>query len=320
MHQQSIRRAASLIACGLVAACQSLLSSPPPINEPALAEPALPQGYKKTPPASAESTREILMQTATVFRGRISSVKFTFDDCSGPRTNYVFSDAKSLIGTEIPAQVTVSVFGGPTPRGTWMRATEITRLALNSEYTVFLRNTDWTFSPVVRNLAFRSERIGGRDVLIDPDGHLVTGWGEDGPLLSEASVTEAVGHRASGYRDAEAGTRKDSAIVAADAEALPVLRRGPGGADAATRRQPDATSDRSLTKEELSKARLFERPQLASNSATATARDAISPEGLISAVRKEAERHDLKIGGKVVLNPYWRCWSSTPTVNASRPQ
>jgi hypothetical protein len=165
----------------LLAACNPFGKRPegPPgdrtTQEPAQ-EPVVPAGYQKIAPAPVDTSRQILAQTSTIFRGSLKDVQFTYDGCSGPRTDYVFSNSSPLLGekVEVEAQVNLRVLGGPTPRGTWLAVSELPQLALDSQYVVFLRNTDWTFSPIVGNLAFRVETIAGREVLVNPDGRAVT--------------------------------------------------------------------------------------------------------------------------------------------------
>ncbi len=319
MPHRWIRPLTSLALCALLGACQSWSTRPAPVvEEPARAEPALPAGYVKTPPSPARTSREILAQTAVVFSGRVVGVQHTFDDCGGPRTNYVISEARSLFGAEVPAQVTLSVFGGPTPRGTWMSSDDLPHLAIDGRYTVFLRNTDWTFSPVLRNLAFRSETIAGREVLVDAGGRLVTGWSASGPALSELVVSDAVGSHARGYRDVQAGERKDVAVSGGPAGAAPELRRGPSRAGVAAPQLPVVGTDRSLGRDELVRSRLFERPALTPGLPADAVRDALSSEALVAAVRAESDRIGVRVGGRIALHPYWRCWSSTPTTSVSR--
>jgi hypothetical protein len=66
---------------------------------------------------------------------------------------------------------------------------------------------------------------------------------------------------------------------------------------------------------ELRRAALFSRPTLTA----AAIRDVpvISAQGLVAAVNAEAERVHATIGGRIALAPYWKCWSSTPTMRAS---
>jgi hypothetical protein len=286
------------------------------VEEPPRAEPAIPGGYRKVPPAAADTATDILRQTASIVRGRISAVEFSFDDCAGPRTNYVFSDAKALLGTEVPSRITLPVFGGSTPRGTWLRATEISSMAIGSEYTVFLRSTDWTFSPVVRNLAFRSETIGGREVLVDSDGHLLTGWGEARPVVSAVAVTEAVGHRSRGYSAVDAPARKDAATSATESTDAPRLARGPMGAEARAEVQLRSAGAPAMTPLELARSRLFERPSLLAAPTAVSGTDAMSREALVAAIRKDEERAKVTVGGRLTLTPYWKCWSATPTVSS----
>jgi hypothetical protein len=174
-------------------------SNPVTSTVPVLREPVVPVGYTKIPPAPADSSGGILAQTATVFRGKLKDVQFTYDDCGGPRTSYVFSDASPLLGEVVSSDVNLSVLGGPTPRGTWLTVSETPKLALDSDYVVFLRNTDWTFSPIVADLAFRVEKIGGREALVHPSGRVLTGWDGDGPVLSAQAVSDPVGGAERGY-------------------------------------------------------------------------------------------------------------------------
>jgi hypothetical protein len=164
-------------------------------------EPVLPAGYTKIAPGPASSSAQILAQTASVFRGTLKDVSLTYDDCGGPRIVYGFSGNSPLLGETVNPQVSVKILGGQTPRGTWLTVSEVPQLALDSEYVVFLRNTDWTYSPIVANLAFRVEKIGGQEVLVHPSGKVLTGWGEHGPTLSAQLVTEQVGSSTRGYRN-----------------------------------------------------------------------------------------------------------------------
>jgi hypothetical protein len=256
----------------------------------------------------------MLAQTSAVIRGTIKDVRFTYDDCGGPRTNYIFSDSSSLLGSPVTSEVTLSVLGGPTPNGTWVRVSEIPRLALNSEYVVFLRNTDWTYSPVVANLVFRREVAGGRELLVDPSGHAVTGWGDDGPVLSAARVSDAVGHQVRGYRGAQAN---ETPANPSSGEENPngAVQGGEGNAPPPPAPSPGRTGGSPLSRapspEEIARAGLFAKPALSAgtigNEQTATV------ESLVAAVRAAAARDRVNIGGRLTLVPYWKCWSITPT-------
>ena len=93
-----VTAAALLVQAALLVACRQ---SPPGVQNtagPALPEPVVPAGYQKIPPAAVDGGASMLAQTASVFRGVLKDVRFTYDDCGGPRTNYVFSDSSSLAG------------------------------------------------------------------------------------------------------------------------------------------------------------------------------------------------------------------------------
>jgi hypothetical protein len=281
---------------------------------PPLLEPVVPAGYKKIAPASLDDSGQMLGQTAAIFRGSLKSVQFTYEGCAGPRTNYVFSDSSSLVGERVQSTVTVRVLGGPTPGGKWVGVSELPKLALDSQYVVFLRNTDWTFSPIVGNLVFRVEKIAGKEVLVHPSGRAVTGWGEDGPVLSVGSVSEVVGSKLHGYRTSDApaaGDRPTSAVPDAKGEL-----RSSDHAEPAPARTQDSVLASAPSLAETRKAGLFARPAL-SPSAIAN-EPTVSIDSFVAATRAAAEQAQVNIGGRLTLDPNWKCWSFTPTARAAR--
>jgi hypothetical protein len=281
---------------------------------PPLLEPVVPADYRKIPPAPVDDAGQMLAQTATVFRGSLKRVHFTYDDCAGPRTNYVFSDSSSLIGAQVQSTVTLKMLGGPTPAGKWIRVTELPRLALDSEYVTFLRNTDWTFSPIVGNLVFRVETIVDREVLVDPSGRAVTGWGADGPLLSIAAVSEVVGNKLRGYKGSDAPAAEDQS-TSATTDPKGELRSADSAAPTLSRTQ-DSLLARAPSSAEIRRAGLFARPPL---SPPAIANEpTVSVHSFVAATRAAADRAQVNIGGRLTLDPNWKCWSSTPTARAVR--
>jgi hypothetical protein len=312
---RSFRRSVNLFALAvLLSGCHSKPPGEQITAGPPLPEPVIPAGYQKIPPASVEDSAQMLAQTATIFRGSLKSVQFTYDDCGGPRTDYVFSDSSSLIGTPVSATVTLAVLGGPTPGGKWVGVSELPTLALDSEYVAFLRNTDWTFSPIVGNLVFRVEKIAGREVLVDPDGHAVTGWGADGPLLSVAPVSEAVGAKLHGYKSTDAPAKDDQPTTAAS-DPKGELRAADNATPTPARTQGSLLV-RAPSLDEIRKAGMFARPALI---ASAVGNEpTVSIDSFIAATRGAADRAQVIIGGRLTLDPSWKCWSSTPTAEASR--
>jgi hypothetical protein len=317
MDRDNIQLFASiLVIAALFSACATNQRVDVAGTEAPRPEPVVPAGYQKIAPAPVDTSQQMLAQTATIFRGVLREVYFTYDDCAGPRTNYVFSGSATLVGTQVQPQVTVRVFGGPTPYGTWAEISEHPQLALDSEYIVFLRNTDWTYSPIVGNLVFRREMLAGREVLVGPTGHAVTGWAESGPLLSADPVSEAVGQQIRSYRHAKrptqiphpssAGTDPNPNVKPATGSApAPALGRTEGSAIAGA---PSLA--------EIRKLGLFERP--ATSDAAIVNVPPFSAESLVAAVRAAAGRAQVSIGGRLALDPYWRCTGATPTVKGRR--
>jgi hypothetical protein len=308
---------ASILAItALISGCRAKQPDDLAATEPPRPEPVVPVGYQKIAPGPVDSSVEMLRQTATIFRGVLKDVQFTYDDCAGPRTNYVFADSTTLLGAKVQSEVTLRILGGPTPYGTWIRVSELPQLALDSEYLVFLRNTDWTFSPIVGNLVFRREVTAGRELLIDPTGHAVTGWGDDGPRLSAASVSEPVGDQLRGYRGSYEPTEEEHSSSAETSPNADVRPAG-GNAPAPTPRRIEGSAVKGAPSiSEARKAGLFVKPAL---SAAAIGNESIiSAESLVSAIRVEADRANINIGGRITLDPSWRCWSSTPTAKAVR--
>jgi hypothetical protein len=303
-----------LVVAILLSGCKSRPPGEQITNGPPLPEPVVPAGYQKIPPAPIEDSAQMLAQTATVFRGSLKSVQFTYNDCSGPRTNYVFSDSDSLLGTEVSSTVTLAVLGGPTPGGKWVGVSELPKLALDSEYVTFLRNTDWTFSPIVGNLVFRVEKIAGREVLVDPNGHAVTGWGADGPMLSAAPVSEVVGAKLHGYKSSDAPAKDDLPTTAGTDP------KGESRSESTATPAPAHTQDSLLASapslDEIRKAGLFARPALIASAITNE--PTVSIDSFLAATRTAADRAQVKIGGRLTLNPNWKCWSSTNTAKAVR--
>lgn len=311
------RHQLGILACCIILATTSGCRRAPvdadtgPPGEPQREEPVVPAGYAKIPPAPLDSPTQMLAQTATIFRGKLKEIHFTYDLCGGPRTQYVFGDSSSLVGVAVGPNVTLKVLGGQTPEGTWVSVSELPQLALDSEYVVFLRNTDWTYSPIVSNLVFRQETVDGRQVLVDPDGHLVTGWSEDGPSLSAARVSEPVGLQRRSMRAVRPVPPAQSTTDSPNPRAV-VSAAGAGNADQPAPSPAVTAAELSFTSEEIRASGMFARPALAE--AAAVNQQSATTQSFVSAITAAAERANVRIGGRLTLEPYWKCWNSTPTV------
>lgn len=272
----------------------------------------------KVAPRAFESVRDLLEQTAALVEGEVFEVGYSFDDCAGPRTRVHLREATSLLGTTVPPELELKVFGGPLPNGLWAEASGAPRFALGSRYVVFLRNTDWTFAPVLGSHAYRREVIAGKPVLITQEGHAVTGFTEHGIAMATVQLTEAVGRRHRGMERAVATPPPDRGVAdsgpsGAGLEAKddtssvggPVVGSG-GGAAIAGLVGSDAR--------QIAASGRHARPASLGVSGDAVV-SAISLDQFVASIRHVAERENVRIGGPIELEPRWRCWNMTPESN-----
>ncbi len=280
----------------------------PVATQAPLEQPALPAGYIKISPAPLDTAAQKLAQTAAIFRGKLKNVGFTYDSCGGPRTEYVFGSASTLAGVAMPADLTLKVLGGPIPSGSWVSVSEQPRLALDAEYVVFLRNTDWTYSPIVSDLVFRVEALGGREVLVNAQGRVLVAWNEDGAQFSAAAVSEPVGLQWKRIRHAPRPVESAGATSGSPSPRAVVEGSRATGEGVPSRLAPP---DFAPSTEEIRASGMFARPRL--TGALGANEHAATAQALVASVMSEAERQGLRIGGRFALEPYWKCWSTTPT-------
>ena len=255
----------------------------------------------KIAPRAFESMRAILEQTAAVVEGDVSDIAFDFDDCAGPRTKVKVVNAHSVLGTTVTTEIVLSIFGGPTPDGHWFRASEMPRFALGSRYVFFIRNTDWTFAPIIGELAYRLETIAGRSVLVNGNGQAVTGLSETGIETNTVPLTEPTGNRyralrpeagRGGQADHGESDRVPTVVGTADGELLPPSY-GP-------------------SPREITASGQFARPAILPTATGDAVKDALTPAAFIAAIKQNADREQVRVGGYLALQPLWRCWAITP--------
>jgi hypothetical protein len=134
------------------------------------------EALAKAPPAnarlpqSAGSMDAILDQTAAVIEGEVSDITSTYDEKSGPWTQVTLTRVKAHLGEVQEPRLTLRVRGGPLPDGRVIVIPELPSFVRGKRYLVFLRNTSWSWSPVIGDLALRFETVAGREVLVDSRG------------------------------------------------------------------------------------------------------------------------------------------------------
>jgi hypothetical protein len=118
----------------------------------------------------------MLAQTATVLEGTVSSIDHTYDEKSGPWTQYIFSNLTHDLGTKVPGdKFVLRQLGGPLPSGKVMDVSDIPKFILGARYIAFLNNTTWNLAPLVgASLAFRVESLDGKPAIVSFDGFGLT--------------------------------------------------------------------------------------------------------------------------------------------------
>jgi hypothetical protein len=130
-----------------------------------------------------------IAQTAAVVEGSVADIQYDYTDEDGPWTTVMLSDVRAHFGESAPF-VEIRHFGGPLPNGKMLVAAELPVFELKKRYVVFLRNTAWNLSPVVGDLAFSVESVGGAEALLNSDGQPVTEVGAAGIGLGPAILED----------------------------------------------------------------------------------------------------------------------------------
>ena len=126
-------------------------------------------------PRALHDLESVVRQLNAIVLADMRDMSTMYDRCEGPRTVLQLANVRTLLGGPHTDTMQLRVFGGPIPGGRYARDSEAPRYAVGRRYLLFLFNTDWRFSPVIGDLAFRVERVAGREVLVSPDGQGVTG-------------------------------------------------------------------------------------------------------------------------------------------------
>src|SRR5215469_16336824 len=135
-------------------------------------------------PGAAETLERILDQTSIIIDGRVTQIDYTYDDQSGPWTVATLSEVRTLLGEAVGSTLTVRTRGGHLPDGRFLAVPELASFKEGERYVVFLRNTSWSWSPVVRNFALRVVSDGGREALASNEGIALEGVNSSGLVFS----------------------------------------------------------------------------------------------------------------------------------------
>ncbi|WP_147443509.1 hypothetical protein [Corallococcus sicarius] len=131
------------------------------------------------PPRAVDGLLSLLDQTASVVEGDVIDLRSESSPRTGPWTVVTLGNVRAHLG-EAPRELRLKQAGGLLPDGRQLVVSHVPRFVLGARYVVFLRNTAWSLSPVLDGHAFRVESVGGREVLVGPEGGLVAGLGSAG--------------------------------------------------------------------------------------------------------------------------------------------
>jgi hypothetical protein len=126
-------------------------------------------------PQMVDSLSAVVRQLNAIVLADVRDISTDYDGCEGPRTVLHLANVRSLLGGAHTDTMQIRVFGGPLPGGRYLRDSKSPRYVAGGRYVLFLFNTDWRYSPVIADYAFRVEPAAGAEMLIAPNGHAVTG-------------------------------------------------------------------------------------------------------------------------------------------------
>jgi hypothetical protein len=254
-------------------------------------------------PASFDRIDTLLKQTAAIVRAKVTGISYAYGNCLGPRTIVSLDGVQTLAGTNADDHVELVTFGGKLPDGHFVSASELPRYVKGASYILFLRNTDWRFSPVIGDLAFREENIAGRPVLIDSDGFAVSGVGPSGIERHSAQLMEPVANR---FGSRLAGEMMEPS----DSSAATPCKNGNCEPSAAEARVSAATGPPYPLGRPVGQS---PQPAVLGGIGRVEVADAISPEELMVHIKRAADASHIAIGGKLQFRPRLGCWMVTPT-------
>jgi len=126
-------------------------------------------------PQAAKDLDAIFDQTAAVVEGEVADITYSYDEKTGPWTQITLEGVKAHLGQMPQERLTLKVRGGHLPNGKIILVPELPSFALGKRYVVFLRNTSWSWAPVLGDLSLRYETVAGKEVLVDANGRPVVG-------------------------------------------------------------------------------------------------------------------------------------------------
>jgi hypothetical protein len=262
-------------------------------------------------PRTFTTMQDLLPQVHSVVEGVVGDIRFDYEECEGPRTVVRLSEVSSLLGERHESRIELRIFGGQLPNGNFVSVSEIASFVLGARHVTILRNTDWRFSPVIGNLAFRHETIAGKPVLVNSSGFAATGVTETGIEANSPQLTAAVGQRVIGAITSREEVRRELAQRPTDRGTLaPCKRAGPEEERCRQNQNEEALKRQ---RDQIVRSQRFARPPVLEGVAEEAVAKAISLNELVGGLKQFADRYRVSIGGYYSNAPRIGCWNETPT-------
>jgi len=128
-----------------------------------------------------------LKGVAAIVELDVVSASYTYDDVMGPRTQLNVANVIVHAGN-VGNLKTLSQFGGALPDGSMILASGLPVLAPGSHYILFLGADPWFYTPVWTYLAFRTETVGSRSIVVGFSGAAVTRFSAGGVTFGKQIV------------------------------------------------------------------------------------------------------------------------------------
>jgi hypothetical protein len=130
----------------------------------------------------------------------------SFDSRLGPRSVVSFKTVAAYAGSA-PDKTTFSQLGGALPDGSWLGVSELTEFVPGKRYVLFFGAQASLYTAIWAGLAFRVEIIGGRELVLSPEGQAVLSFSSDGVQLG---TTSFLAQPVDGSNDLGATLRSDA--------------------------------------------------------------------------------------------------------------
>jgi hypothetical protein len=130
----------------------------------------------------------VLADAAALVEGKVLTVSFSYDEESGPRTNFEFQVDRVHEGSVPTERLTLSVLSGFLPSGQFMTATDTPAFSEGQRCLLLLTAKSAFWSSIVPGYAFTIETFDGNDVVIGEEGHALVSIGVTGARFGTEKV------------------------------------------------------------------------------------------------------------------------------------